>query len=294
MPEVSSTNLLHQSLMQEIFFGILTLLFLALAYNRKYFRLSQPSTLISTSFKHVALVFFTYIGVSLVLTHLISFIVGLFVHNHHTEIRANVLYVGWINLFLQCISLLLICWFSSRLFPNLLSQILRARTGSSFKSAIGMGLVSYIIAIPAVNFMATTIDIFVYLLHGVEQIPDQQAVNYLKSAMMGPFTFLIAILSIIVLAPVLEELLFRGFLQNWLKRYLGRIGSITATAFIFASFHYSMSQGIGNLSIIGSLFILAFFLGFIYEREQNLLASITLHAAFNSISTLSLFLYQGI
>jgi uncharacterized protein len=62
------------------------------------------------------------------------------------------------------------------------------------------------------------------------------------------------------------------------------LGSILLASLIFAFFHFSYSQGIDNIEVITSLFVFSCFLGFVYERQQSLWASVGLHALFNAIS----------
>ncbi|MBI3211827.1 MAG: CPBP family intramembrane metalloprotease [Simkania negevensis] len=53
-------------------------------------------------------------------------------------------------------------------------------------------------------------------------------------------------------------------------------------------FHLSSSQGVGNIS----LFIFALYLGFLYEKQCSLFASIALHMTFNSISVIRILFYN--
>jgi hypothetical protein len=102
----------------------------------------------------------------------------------------------------------------------------------------------------------------------------------------SPFMLSIALFTIIIAAPVTEEFIFRGMLQNWLKTKLGTKSAIITTSACFALFHLSSSQGLGNISLALSLFSFACFLGFIYEKKGSLYASIGLHMTFNAVSTL--------
>jgi hypothetical protein len=97
---------------------------------------------------------------------------------------------------------------------------------------------------------------------------------------------LVALFIVIIAAPVIEELLFRGFLQNYFKRYLGTKAAILITSLCFALFHLAPSQGLGNISLVISLFSFACFLGFVYERQKSLFASIGLHMFFNLVSSI--------
>ncbi|MEG4144692.1 type II CAAX endopeptidase family protein [Microcoleus sp. Pol12B5] len=89
-----------------------------------------------------------------------------------------------------------------------------------------------------------------------------------------------------IAAPVFEEIVFRGFLLPSLTRYLPVWGAITASAFLFAVAHLSVSE-ILPLATLGAV------LGFVYTRSRNLLAPMLLHSLWNSGTLLSLFLLGG-
>ncbi len=78
----------------------------------------------------------------------------------------------------------------------------------------------------------------------------------------------------VVLAPVCEEFLFRGFFYPVGKRYLGPLASGLAGALLFAGFHLSITAFAG-------LFVLAVCLTLAYERTGSLLVPIGMHALFN-------------
>jgi membrane protease YdiL (CAAX protease family) len=102
--------------------------------------------------------------------------------------------------------------------------------------------------------------------------------------MENPVLFPIIVILISIVVPVLEELLFRGCLQSWISQKLGKIKAILITSIVFALFHFSRSQGLSNLELFAALFVLSCYLGYLYERQQSLLAPIALHSIFNAIS----------
>ncbi len=148
-----------------------------------------------------------------------------------------------------------------------------------------LGLLTWFIAFPIVAFLSQLFDLLLYLIFGLESY-EQVAVRYLKSTLASPSLTILALISILIIAPTIEEFLFRGTLQTYFKRKLGAKAAILLAAAFFAMFHYSPSQGLGNLSLLPSLFAFGCYLGFIYERQGSLLASIALHATFNLASAL--------
>lgn len=94
-----------------------------------------------------------------------------------------------------------------------------------------------------------------------------------------------AIIAVCVLAPVLEEMLFRGvLLRGFLARY-PRWLAISYSALLFGAAHLNVYQ-----------FFLAFWLGlllgWLFERSRSLLPCIALHAAVNT-SVVVLALAEG-
>lgn len=82
-----------------------------------------------------------------------------------------------------------------------------------------------------------------------------------------------------VLAPVLEELLFRGVILRSFLRLYPRGAAITGSALLFGFAHLNIYQFIVAV-VIGTLS------GWLYDRTRSLLPCITLHAAFNTSVTL--------
>lgn len=81
--------------------------------------------------------------------------------------------------------------------------------------------------------------------------------------------------SAVVLAPIAEEMLFRGLLQSCLRQLSHRPWvAILATSLLFALAH-------GQPANQPALFALAVILGYNYERTGRLLPAIAIHALFN-------------
>ena len=81
----------------------------------------------------------------------------------------------------------------------------------------------------------------------------------------------------VILAPLCEEFLFRGYFYAVGKRYLSAWISGLLTAALFAAFHASLTSFAG-------LFVLAIALTLGYERTGTLAVPVTMHALFNATS----------
>ncbi len=81
----------------------------------------------------------------------------------------------------------------------------------------------------------------------------------------------------VLIAPLCEEFLFRGYFYGVGKRYAGAWISGLVTAALFAVFHASLTS-------LAGLFVLAIALTLAYERTGSLAVPITMHALFNATS----------
>lgn len=153
------------------------------------------------------------------------------------------------------------------------------------KSGFRKGFLSWFIVFPLVVLFSQLADQITQYFTGSAP-HEQMAVLALKGADKGSWTFVVLLIFIVFLVPVLEETLFRGFLQNSLRKWITPVGSIIFTSIVFALFHYSPQQGWTNVTILSSLFLLSCFLGALVEKYQSLRASIGLHATFNGMSAL--------
>lgn len=86
--------------------------------------------------------------------------------------------------------------------------------------------------------------------------------------------------AVCLLAPVLEEMLFRGVLLRAFLRQHARGTAIAASALYFGVAHLNIYQ-------FTLTFLLGLLLGWLYERSRSLLPCIALHGAINTVVYLS-------
>lgn len=85
---------------------------------------------------------------------------------------------------------------------------------------------------------------------------------------------MIQVVGLGILAPIMEEILFRGLVYRRLKRYMPRWGAVLLGAGIFAVYH-------GNMMQILFAFPMALLIIWSYERWGTLTAPILFHMAAN-------------
>lgn len=103
---------------------------------------------------------------------------------------------------------------------------------------------------------------------------------------------LLIFISLVVLPPITEEILFRGFLFSGLRR-AGRVSTaVLASSIIFGALHLLGGlSGEGLLWIAGlDTFVLALVLCYVRITTGSLWASMLIHAAKNSVAFVSLFI----
>lgn len=103
-----------------------------------------------------------------------------------------------------------------------------------------------------------------------------------------PLEFALMALSIAILAPLIEEKVFRGTLQPFLKHFMGPWTAIILTSLIFSLCHFEKEMGLSNLLVLPVLFVTSCFFGLFYERKLTLWAPFMLHALHNSLTLLTL------
>lgn len=86
----------------------------------------------------------------------------------------------------------------------------------------------------------------------------------------------------VVLAPIAEEIFFRGILYTAIKQSGYPRLALWGSAFIFAFIHLT-------LAIFVPLVLLSLVLIWLYEKTDNLLAPITAHAVFNGINVVLMY-----
>ena len=122
------------------------------------------------------------------------------------------------------------------------------------------------------------------LEHGQSyQIPEHQTLKELTQAPSAALKALL-VLAAVVVAPVQEEMLFRGLVQTILRSYINRPWlAIATTSALFALVHADQSHW-------PALFVLAMGLGYSYEKSGSLWQPIFMHAFFNgTVILLALF-----
>ncbi len=100
-------------------------------------------------------------------------------------------------------------------------------------------------------------------------------------------------ISLVILPPLVEEIMVRGFLYSSLKKAVRLGWAAILTSLIFAVAHLPEGGPAGPLYIAAlDTFILSLVLIYLREKTGSLWASITLHSIKNGIAFLALFVFH--
>ena len=128
-------------------------------------------------------------------------------------------------------------------------------------------------------------------------IPSPNYIIDLNSLLQpeGVLGYILIIIAVAIIAPIGEELLFRGFLQQFLEQHWKDITrAVLVTSLLFAMIHFNPFWTI-------QIYMLGIILGFLSWKTQSIIPSIILHSMNNGAafvltifeeSDLSIYLYN--
>lgn len=119
-------------------------------------------------------------------------------------------------------------------------------------------------------------------LSGSEATPDQVLTGGIADT---PLQIALAVAAAVVMAPLAEELLFRGLLHRGLRRRLPVVPATAISSVLFAIVHLDvvLSQPLAlvGLTLVGAVMAIA------YERTGSLLVPVIIHAVHNGLTILA-------
>ncbi|MEM7673671.1 MAG: CPBP family intramembrane glutamic endopeptidase [Verrucomicrobiota bacterium] len=125
----------------------------------------------------------------------------------------------------------------------------------------------------------------VYGLFSDDELQVQQIVSTVSES-TELFPIITLTLLGIIMAPIAEELFFRGSVYRFIKATLGASQGIIWSALIFACVHW-------NLRALLPLFLVGVCLAWVYERRGNIWAPIAFHMAFNAQSFVLIYILRS-
>lgn len=141
-------------------------------------------------------------------------------------------------------------------------------------------------ALPAIGLLVLAVVVILLINVGWEWV--RQRLGWPGQPDMSPIFgkgiggLLMALLLGGVVAPVAEEVFFRGYLQAGLRSRWGARWALVISSLLFALVHLSPAT-------LPPLFVMGLLLGYLYERTDSIWPSIILHALNNSMAFIALF-----
>jgi membrane protease YdiL (CAAX protease family) len=149
---------------------------------------------------------------------------------------------------------------------------------------VGYGL----LAVPLYYLLyILTVGIVSYFVPSLN-INQHQEVGF--SNVHGIIQLSLTFMSLVILPPLAEEIMVRGFLYSSLRKGLPQLAAVIMTSLIFASAHLPEGGSSGPLYIAAlDTFVLSLVLIYLRQRTGGLWAGITLHGFKNAVAFLSIF-----
>jgi membrane protease YdiL (CAAX protease family) len=170
------------------------------------------------------------------------------------------------------------------------------------RRGLASGAALSIVAIPLVFAGAVVTELVYRAVHFTH--PSEHELLRVLGDAGEPLVRVVLVLGAAVVAPVAEELLFRGHAQTIFRRMLAVMapartnaegqpvppkwatwGAIILTSAVFASVHAPWTWP--------PIFLLSLCLGWAYEQSGNLWTSVAIHATFNIVSTIIFLAFGG-
>jgi membrane protease YdiL (CAAX protease family) len=149
-------------------------------------------------------------------------------------------------------------------------------------AGVGFGLLLY----PGIAFgIGVVINLILQKVSGRSVTTPDQVPSHL-----APFGVAVTIVYAIVIAPIHEELFFRGILFRSIRdRYGFGVGG-WGSGLAFGLVHYIPAPWLDSVLLMSTMVFTGFALAYLYERRGNIVAPMFAHATFNTIGLLLIFL----
>ena len=122
---------------------------------------------------------------------------------------------------------------------------------------------------------------------GYESMPQEVVKMFGDAVARGdPLELSLLVFNAVILAPLWEELLYRGFFFGLLKSRWGVFPALVFSSAVFSFSHFSLAAFL-------PLFVVGMAVGYVYYRTRSLYFAIFFHALFNGLSMAVQFILVG-
>ena len=121
---------------------------------------------------------------------------------------------------------------------------------------------------------------------GVKQTPSFM----LNIEYPNTFSIYLLLFSVMFIAPLIEEVVFRGFLlKGFSKTFMGAEGAVALTSLLWAVMHLQY-----EFAYVAVIFMIGLVFGYARIKTQSLFVPMTMHMVMNGIASLGLFFEKGV
>lgn len=149
---------------------------------------------------------------------------------------------------------------------------------------IGLGILAFVVILTVLGPIAQALDLTEAGQFTVDAF----------SAIDQPWILAAAILNICVLAPLMEEITYRGVLHGVLRKRFGGRATVAVSSLIFAVAHLSgidpegEKLGLTAAFVVVEVFLLAVLLGYLRERDGRIGRAFFAHGAWNAVNLIAI------
>lgn len=104
-----------------------------------------------------------------------------------------------------------------------------------------------------------------------------------RQVLTAPDSRLAAAAGVLVIAPLGEELVFRGLAFRALRQRLAAAAAVVVSALLFAGMHVAGADPLGAVFLVVTLGLVGAALAVLVERQQHLWGAVVGHAFFNGV-----------
>jgi len=140
----------------------------------------------------------------------------------------------------------------------------------------------WLIVVAGLAVLGAAIAVFVVVSIFFPAVNLDQAQELVFTQATTPLELILSFIALIIIAPVVEESVFRGLLLPGFARNFGLAAAVVISAVLFGAIHWQLNVGIIT-AIMGVL------LGWIYLKSQSLWPAIMFHSLKNLVAFILIF-----
>jgi uncharacterized protein len=156
----------------------------------------------------------------------------------------------------------------------------RLRSPGGLVREAGAGAAHGLAAFLLINVSVTLLVALLARIFEFERPTSQEAI---RGALADPDTVLVVVASAVLIAPLVEELFFRGMLYQAFRRRFWLWPAMGSSALLFALGHAQVGDLAATMLVFLVILPVGVYLAWLFERRGNLLAPVAAHAVFNGL-----------